>query len=349
MTRTILHVLGTARLEALSIAKVALAAATAAPPGTRVLAAFMGGGGPLVDRLSAAGLPSEALVWGGIRNPAGSLRAWRHFRRVAPDIVHQHFGSEYLRGIAKAAGVRRIVAHFHDHGFEVGGRASVPHSTLFADAAIATSRDVAAMVRGSAVPTVIYPCVVPVPADRPPAAEAKGPVIGALSRLAPVKGYIHLIRAMPAVLVRVPQARLEIAGDGEDAASLRAEILRLGLDRSITLLGWQDDLDPLFARWRIFAAPSLMEGFGTALLEAAMRGLPAVASRVGGIPELVRDDVTGFLVPPARPDLLAEALITLLTDTAKATALGKAAAAMARTTFAPQSFVDGVRALYERL
>jgi len=349
MIRTILHVLGTGQLKGMSIARIALAAAAAAPRGDRVLAAFMDGGGPLVDRLTAAGLPCDALNWGGIRNPIGSLRAWRHFRRVAPDIVHQHFGSEYLRGIAKAAGVKRIVAHFHDHGFEVDGGVSVPHSSLFADAVIATSRDVAAMVRGSVTPEVIYPCIVPVPADPPPALEARRPVIGALSRLAPIKGFGHLIRAMPMVLSRVPQARLEIAGDGEDAASLRAEIVRLGLGGSVTLLGWQDNLDPLFARWRVFAAPSVMEGFGTAILEAAMRGLPIVASRVGGIPELVDDRVTGLLVPPAQPEPLAQALVTLLTDTVNSTALGRAAAARARMAFAPRSFVEGVRAVYERL
>jgi glycosyltransferase involved in cell wall biosynthesis len=92
-----------------------------------------------------------------------------------------------------------------------------------------------------------------------------------------------------------------------------------------------------------------MEGFGTAILEAAMRGLPIVASRVGGIPELIQDGVTGILVPPCQPDALAGALVALLQDGAKAARLGQAAAAVARSSFAPAVLIEGMRAVYERL
>lgn len=347
--RTILHVLGSAELEAIGLAKIAVAAARAAPAGTRVLATFMDGDGPLVGRVRRAGIDAQAIYWGGVRNLAGNFRAWRHFRALAPDIVHQHFGGGYLRGIAKAAGVPRIIAHFHGHGAEVQGKWSVPHSSVFADAAIATSRSVGTMIRGRVEPTVIYPCVVPLRAAASPVLEAKAPVIGALSRVALVKGHLYLVRAMPAVLARVPQARLEIAGDGPEIGTLRAEIARLGLTDFVTMLGWQDDLDPLFERWRVFAAPSLIEGFGISVLEAAMRGLPIVASQVGGIPELIEDGVSGLLVPPEEPDALAGALVTLLTDKALGTCLGKAAAVRAATNFAPDTFLRAMSAVYERL
>jgi glycosyltransferase involved in cell wall biosynthesis len=349
MTRTILHVLATAQLEGISLARVVLAAARVAPPGSRVLAAFLDCDGPLVGRLTDAGVPAEIVHWGGLRNLAGNLRAWRYFRKLAPDVVHAHFGSEYLRAIMKAAGVKRVVAHFHDHGFEIERSASAPHATMFADVAVATSYSVAKMVRGGVVPQIIHPCIVPMRSEPPPQPESRPPVIGSVSRLAPVKGYRFLVQAMPVVLKRVPQARLEIAGDGPELPVLKSEVARLGLDRSVTFLGWQDDLDPPFARWRVFAAPSLMEGFGTSILEAAMRGLPIVASDVGGIPELVEHGVTGLLVPPARPDALAASIAGLLTDAGRAAALGAAAAERARTTFAPSQFDEAMRAVYARL
>lgn len=348
--RTVLHVLATAQLEAASLSRIALAAARAtAAHGYRTQVVFMGGEGPLIDRLRAAGVPAESVYWGRARNVRGNIRVWRYLRRLAPDIVHQHFGSEYLRGLIRAAGVRRIVAHFHDHGTEREHGGTVPHSTLFADAAIATSHSVKTLLRGRAAAEVIYPGIVPVPDEPGPRLAGRPLVIGALSRLAEVKGYIHLVRAMPAVLARVPQARLEIAGEGPEAAALAREAAQLGISDSVSLLGWRDDLAPLFASWRVFAAPSLMEGFGLSILEAAMHGLPIVASRVGGIPELIEDGVSGFLVPPADPAALAAKLIECLVVTPRAARLGEEAAQRARTAFAPAKFDAAIRSIYDRL
>ena len=348
--RTVLHVLATAEREAVGIARIAIAAARAAAAGGyRTRAVFMAGDGPLVGRLREAGVPADVVYWGRARNIGGNIRAWRYLRRVAPDIVHQHFGSEYLRGLIRAAGVRRIVAHFHDHGSEMEHGRTVPHSARFADAVIATSHSVAKLVYGHVAPQVIYPAIVPVVDGPLPALDRRAPVIGALSRLTPIKGYVYLVRAMPAVLARIPQARLEIAGDGPDASLLEAEAKRLGISHAVTLLGWRDDLDAVFAGWRVFAAPSLMEGFGLSLLEAAMQGLPIVASRVGGIPELIEDGVCGVLVPPAEPEALASALADCLLDMPRAAKLGEQAALRARTAFAPPTFDAAIRATYDSL
>jgi glycosyltransferase involved in cell wall biosynthesis len=347
--RTVLHVLHTAQREAIGIARIAMAVATAlAPRGFRSQAVFMDGDGPLVGWVRGAGVPADAVYWGGVRDLGGDVRVWRYLRRTAPDIVHQHFGGEYLRALIRAAGVRRIVAHFHDHGYETGRGAVVRHSTVFADAAIATSASVRAVIRGRLQPEIVYPAVVPFAAPAPDM-SGRPPVIGALSRLAPVKGHIHLVRAMPALLARVPQARLEIAGEGPEAARLRSEAERLGVAGSVTWLGWCDDRDALFGRWRLFASPSLMEGFGLSILEAAMHGLPIVASRIGGIPELIEDGVSGCLVPPGDVDALAAALAGCLLDPPRAARLGEQAALRARTAFAPAQFDAAMRSLYARL
>ncbi len=347
--RTVLHVLGTAQPEFTGIAKIVVAASHAlATAGYRTRAVFLRGDGPLIGRLAEAGIPAERVDWGGARDLAGDWRVWRYFRRLRPDMLHQHFGGEYLRAVARAAGVRRIVAHFHDHGQEVDRGRARAHSTLFTDAVIATSRSVADMISGCVV-DVVYPCIVPVSAAPPAALAGRLSVIGAVSRLAPVKGHIHLVRAMPAILARVPEARLEIVGEGPERPRLEAEIARLGLTGKVALPGWQDDLDSCLKRWRCVAHPSLIEGFGISLLEAAMRGLPIVASRTGGIPELIEEGVGGLLVPPEDPAALAAALTAILVDAPYASRLGAAAAQRAQTVFAPEAFAAGLRAVYARL
>ncbi len=349
MRRTVLHILGTAELGGTGIARVVIASAQALRGlDYEVAATFMDGDGPLVGRLIEAGIPADTVYWGGARNLRGDWRVWRHLRQRAPDIVHQHFGGGYLRAIMRAAGVPRVIAHFHSHGTEQGWAPNATHSALLADAAIATSKSVAAAIAGRA-PQVIYPAVVQAsPGPLPPLA-GRAPIIGALSRLAPVKGYPYLLRAMPAVLSRIPDARLEIAGEGEEYDTLRMEIARLRLENVVTLLGWQDDLDRLFARWRVFAAPSLMEGLGISLLDAAMRGVPIVASKVGGVPELIDDGVSGVLVPPADPQALAEGLVRVLSDLDRASTLAQGAAARAQAAFAPARFEAAIRDVYSRL
>jgi glycosyltransferase involved in cell wall biosynthesis len=349
MRRTVLHILGTADVGGTGIARIVIASAMALRGlDFDVRATFMDGDGPLIGRLIEAGIPADAVYWGGARNVAGGLRVWRHLRQTAPDIVHQHFGGGYLRTIVRAAGVPRVIAHFHSHGTEYDVSKDARHSALLADETIATSRSVASTVTDRS-PQVIYPAVVATMPEPFAHLDGRAPVIGALSRLAYVKGYPYLLRAMPAVLSRIPDARLEIAGDGEEYERLKAEIDRLGIAHAVSLLGWQTDLDPLFARWRVFAAPSLMEGLGISILEAAMRGLPIVASRVGGVPELIEDGVTGLLVPPAEPQALADALVAMLSDASSAHRMAHAAATRARVNFAPETFERAMREVYGRL
>jgi glycosyltransferase involved in cell wall biosynthesis len=348
--RTVLHVLGIGGLGATGIARIVIAAARALPPKEyRVRAVFMGGDGPLVGRLTEAGVPADAVDWGGARDLRGDLRAWRYFRHIRPDIVHTHFGGEYLNAIARAAGVRRIITHFHSHGSELEDGRAVRHRTWFADAAIATSRSVAATVHGRITPEVIYPSVVPLPQEPPVNIAERGLVIGALSRLDPIKGYRHLLRAMTDVVGQVPDARLEIVGSGLQEELLQADIAELGLSKSVSMLGWRDDLESVFARWRVFTAPALIEGFGIAILEAALRGLPVVASRVGGIPELIEDGKGGILVPPANPQALAQGLVAVLADPSRAAAYGAANATRARAKFTPAAFEAAIRNFYARL
>ncbi len=158
--------------------------------------------------------------------------------------------------------------------------------------------------------------------DRFHRAEPEGPVVLFVGRIHQRKGIDHLVRAMPEVLARVPDARLLVAGRGEREPEVRALVKELGLERTVEMLGHVPDaeLPSLYARAAVFAMPSLYEGFGIVMLEAMASSLPVVAFRTGGAADLVSDGATGFLADPAT---LGDRLARVLEDPAAARSMGE--------------------------
>ncbi len=148
-----------------------------------------------------------------------------------------------------------------------------------------------------------------------------GPTVLFVGRLHQRKGLEHLLRAMPAVLRAVPDARLLVAGRGEREGMVRALVRELGLERSVEMLGHVPDeaLPDLYARASVFVMPSEYEGFGIVMLEAMASSVPVVAFRTGAAADLVRDGETGFL---ADPSSLGERIVRVLGGGAKAAAMG---------------------------
>jgi glycosyltransferase involved in cell wall biosynthesis len=134
------------------------------------------------------------------------------------------------------------------------------------------------------------------------------------ARLHPEKGYEHLIRAVPAVAARVPDLTVLVAGSGPFEAQYRALAADKGCGDSIHFLGFRRDLPDLMAACHVLVLPSRAEAFGLVAAEALYLGVPVVASRVGGIPEIVDDGLDGLLVPPGDEDALAGALVRVLTE-----------------------------------
>ena len=162
------------------------------------------------------------------------------------------------------------------------------------------------------------------PGEKPPGEVV---TIGAVSRLSPEKGIEHLVEAFAFLRKRFgDRVRLRIAGDGPERGDVEAAIERHDLVASVELAGWLDyDSVPEFlASLDIFALPSTYEGFGVAAVEASACGLPVVASNVHGIPDVVRDGVTGKLVPPADAPALADALVSLVEDAGARRSMGLA-------------------------
>ena len=146
------------------------------------------------------------------------------------------------------------------------------------------------------------------------AAEPGAPVILTVGRLYRQKGLEYFVQAAAQIHHEVPQARFWIAGEGVHRGQLEAQIQSLGLEGVVTLLGGQRDIAAIMAASDVFVMPSLGEGFGYVLLEAMALAKPVVATRVGGMPEIVRDGETGWLVPPRQPAAIATAVLKILND-----------------------------------
>ena len=177
------------------------------------------------------------------------------------------------------------------------------------------------------------------------------PCLLCLGRLIPDKGFDLAIAAFAAISDRFPQLRLMIAGDGPARLSLEMQVAALGIARSVDFLGWvaPEKVAELINLATILVMPSHREGLPTVALEAALMARPVVSTRVGGIPEVVLHQKTGWLVPPGDENALTEALLLLLHEPRIAIALGEAAQMRAQAIFDFEDYVDAYENLYSRL
>lgn len=171
--------------------------------------------------------------------------------------------------------------------------------------------------------------------------------IGMVAQLIRRKGHRHLLDALPSVLGELPNVHVLMFGQGPMEAELRASIGARGLEHRVRLVGFRRDL----ARWigglDVLAHPADMEGLGIALLQAAAAGVPVVASRVGGLPEAVKDGVTGLLTRPGDPVHVGWALRTLLGDEVMRDRMGRAGRKRMELEFSIDAMVDGNLAVYQ--
>lgn len=171
-------------------------------------------------------------------------------------------------------------------------------------------------------------------------------VVGTVGNLYPVKGHTYLLRAMPAVISARPDAHLIVLGRGALHDALQAEAANLGIGDRLHLLGHREDVPRWLAAIDVFALPSLSEGLPLSLLEAMAAGRPSVVTGVGGVPEVVQDAVTGFIVPPASPDSLAVRIVALLGNATLSATMGAAAQASIRERFSAEQMTRSYAAMY---
>ncbi len=191
------------------------------------------------------------------------------------------------------------------------------------------------------------------------------PLVGVIARLEPEKGHATLIEAWPRVLKQVPEARLLIVGEGSQRATLEAQADALNLlgcgcspdhsvgtkharpDAKILFTGLRDDVPAVTAALDVSVLPSYREAQGLAILEAMALRRPVVATRVGGVPEMIDHGRTGLLVPSRDPAALADAIATVLTDHPLADMIAKNGHDFVIENFSLDHMLAAVSALYE--
>jgi glycosyltransferase involved in cell wall biosynthesis len=299
--------------------------------------------GSLSRAAAEAGHGTVTLPVGGMarRSGAGAVRAWPLTRRLASgqDVVLLN-GGVPGRLLPALRGTRaRAVLSLHD----VVDR--VPFFWRWADLILAASAAVAARLRPLGA-HVAYPAVDqdPPPA-RPPWPADGRPTLGFVGRIEPRKAPADLVAAASAIRREVPDARIVLVGDdpyGDDPGYVRRverEAATAGVERH----GWVDNAPGLMRHLDVLVLPSRQEPWGTVLAEAMAVGTPVVATRVGGLAEVVEDGVTGRLVPPASPTQLAAAAVEVWRERER---MGAAAAQSARR-FSPAAYADRVEELLE--
>lgn len=163
----------------------------------------------------------------------------------------------------------------------------------------------------------------------PSAADDRRPTVVCVARLRAEKGHAVLLEAFATVCEAIPEARLLLVGDGELRDELTARVESLGLAANVEITGPVDAVWPYLAQGHVFALASHSEAYGIAVAEAMAAGLPVVASRVGGLPELVDEGVTGALFPAGDHAALAAHLIGILQSPERRRRMGQAARAAA--------------------
>jgi glycosyltransferase involved in cell wall biosynthesis len=296
-----------------------------------------------------AGIPASAISWAANRSDlAGAWRVWRWLRKHPAKIAHVHHGGLTVRALCRMAGAGAIVQHMHGRILEPSGASVSQLNFRAADAIIACSQAVADCLPGRHA-EVIY-AGVEIGSHPPATAAPTGPLrLGVLARLIPLKNVESVINATARLSAMGIEVQTEVAGSGPSESALRDLVASLGLAGRVRFLGWRMDVDRLLASWDLLVIPSLEEGFGLSALEAMAAARPVVASRVGGLCELVVDGVTGRLVPPGNIDALVRCIAELASDRQRLAFMGDEGWKRVRKHFSVELMARRTAELYDQL
>lgn len=333
--------------------------------------------GIMAARYAAAGIPVLPFpVPGGFATPGAArqlVRLARFLARHRFDVVHSHdrYTNIFAVAAARLAGTPTIIASkrwWRAGGLEIGGRFfqagntaayHLAHRVLANSDAVATSVREVERVRADRI--AVVPNFVDDgafddlrPGERERMLHDLGVphgslVVGIVARLRPIKDHESLFRAAAALRSRWPALRVVLVGDGGSQGDLEARARALGIDDVVHFAGHRSQEPNPHRLFDVSVLCSLSEGFPNSIVEAMAAARPVVASDVGGIPDAVADGETGLLVPPRRPDRLADAIDALLRDPARRAAMGAAGQRRARERFHAASVVPRLERLYDQL
>jgi glycosyltransferase involved in cell wall biosynthesis/peptidoglycan/xylan/chitin deacetylase (PgdA/CDA1 family) len=291
------------------------------------------------------------------RDVAGFVELVRLLRRERPDVLHASSSKAGVLGrlAAWVAGVP--IRIFTVHGWAFGAYSGLA-SRLYrwADRLVRRVTTVTICVSENereagiragtcdAERTVVIRNAVALDGRPRAGHEQPRPRLVAVGRLKAPKDFSTLVRAL--ALLPADSFDALIVGDGPDRPTLEGELRQLGLESRVRLAGERHDVPDLLAAADVFVLSSVSEGLPVSVLEAMAAELPVVASRVGGLPELVRDGETGLLVEPRNPEQLAAALGRLVADRDLCRRLGAAGRAVVESHFDPEAFARAHVDLY---
>jgi glycosyltransferase involved in cell wall biosynthesis len=326
-------------------------------------------GSPLFRRARDAGFETYGVPIRSEADLLAVIRVARVLRRLRPRLIHLHTSHAHTIGVcaAKLAGLgavrvvsRRVSFSIYRHSFFGLNWVKYCYGVDRYLAVSAAVRDV--LVRDGVDPRrvrVVHSGVDPARFAGHGAGERERlleewqlprgvPLVGSAGALVPYKGFGTFIEAAAEVVRRRPCSFL-IVGEGEERPELAARIRRLGLERSFRLLGFRDDIGAVLRALDVFVFPSLEEGLGSAVLEALLLGKPTIASRVGGIPEVIQDGENGLLVEPADPRALGEAIEEVLAAPELGSRLGAGGVRTVRERFHVDGMVEATLESYHEL
>jgi glycosyltransferase involved in cell wall biosynthesis len=300
-------------------------------------------------------------------------RLGKVFRQFRPDVVHTHKYKDSILAalVARYVGIPHVVRVVHGMPEPFKGLRNVKMAGYtiadrfvtgwLVDKVIAVSSDIEqALLRSYDAARIV--CIhngIDLEAVRATTQRAdmrrkwnidnKAVLIGTVGRLVPVKGHALLLEAFRILSQSFQNVILILVGDGPLREQLETEAKRLGLDQSVIFSGHQEQSYDFINMMDIFVLPSLHEGIPMVLLEAFALKRPVIASRVGGIPEVVSHGESGILVSPSNPDELAAAISALIEDQSKALAFGETGRCQVECEYSAKMMADRTASMYRTL
>jgi glycosyltransferase involved in cell wall biosynthesis len=305
--------------------------------------------------LRARGVPLDAIRVRADVDPIAFGQLLAYLIRMRPVILHTHLVHAETYGLLAGTAARVPVRFSTKHGFNefrempyfgVADRAvaSLAHVEIAISRGLARYLEEVEGFDGESFEIVHYGIE---PDGEPPAYDSEVPRLLCVGRLIPIKGHIVLLRAFAAARQEVPELELDIAGRGPLEPALRALARELGVGEATHFLGHVTPIQGAIERASAVVVPSMGEGFGMVALEAMERARPVIAASIGGLGEIVRDGVTGVLVPPGEADPLAAAIVRIASEPELGRTMGAAGRERALARFLQSFCTERTELLYE--
>ena len=315
-------------------------------------------GSPLGERAARNGVTVVPFLQRTELSLLATLRLHRHLRVRRFDIVHFNTPKSILAGCLAARLARVPIAVCSRRvNFPLRSRLSAAKYNLCLDRVFTVSVSIrktllAAGVREGLVEVVYEGVNLDWIDGLEPSRltwDRTEPIIGTVAHLSPEKGHLALLEAARLLRDDGERFHLVLVGEGQLRPLLESKVTDYGLRERVTFTGFRNDSEALMKRFDVFCLPSLSEGLSSAILAAMASRLPVVSTLVGGIPELVLDGATGFLVPPDQPGKLTEALRRLLREGELRKSLGEAGRQRIEESFTLRRKLEATQLAYRGL